>query len=564
MISYSSYAATVTWNGGFGFWGQANRWSTGTVPGPNDYVVIQNGFVIMGQNFNATVKGIEIANNAAFRIEPDATLNLNNGDINQAALINNGITFNFGEINIDGYEGTYSNTQVGLINNNFFRNFSAGDIIIRNTNNHVLKNGIGKTFINEGYIDIDVAPDIWGSSIQSGGVFENRSSGIIDIKNGQSAILATSLGTAFKNWGKINIQDPAGAGFQCNTDCNNFLSGSIQIQNGQFENRAHFVNEGQIYVSDYNSPNQLAAVRNDNFIENYGSININNIGGPGILNDATYGTSPVIDNYGNINISNVLGKSIFNQYYIFNFNTGWIEADNYFKGGEYINYGVIKNTYNGISHSINLSNYGIFNDKYDKLNYNNVVNNGVIVRPIQGPLSSGDPVSNAFDLANSSSFTFAGNWVNNFYPGTNCGTYNSSNNTFIPNANAENDMELHAEISINSSGLGGFFDVVVLNTTNRSVHRNSDRAHLNSGESIKVYPNPASDHIQVEWGKDYNSINRIMILNSLGQVVYDQTVNGNQRQFRIDITRQMTAGMYYMQLIDTEGSLETRKLRVSN
>ena len=67
LISYSSYAATVTWNGGFGFWGQANRWSTGTVPGPNDYVVIQNGFVIMGQNFNATVKGVEIANNAAFR-----------------------------------------------------------------------------------------------------------------------------------------------------------------------------------------------------------------------------------------------------------------------------------------------------------------------------------------------------------------------------------------------------------------------------------------------------------------------------------------------------------------
>lgn len=130
-------AATVTWNGGFGLWGQANRWDTGSVPGPNDYVIIQNGFVIISQNFNASAKGIEVASNSVFMIEANASMTLADGDIDQAALINEGVTFNFGEISIDNFEGIGINTSVGLVNNNFFRNFPAGDIIIRNTNMHM-------------------------------------------------------------------------------------------------------------------------------------------------------------------------------------------------------------------------------------------------------------------------------------------------------------------------------------------------------------------------------------------------------------------------------------------
>jgi len=82
-------AATVSWNGGFGFWNQASRWSTGVVPAAGDDVIINNGFVIIPQNFTAHSRSVSVASNSAFRIEFNATLNIMDGLIDQQAFINN-------------------------------------------------------------------------------------------------------------------------------------------------------------------------------------------------------------------------------------------------------------------------------------------------------------------------------------------------------------------------------------------------------------------------------------------------------------------------------------------
>ena len=554
-------ATTITWNGGFGFWGQANRWSTGTVPGPDDYVIIQNGFVIIGQNFDAQAKGVEVSSNSAFRIEVNASLSLANGDIDQAALTNNGILFNFGDINLDGFEGINPNTSVGIVNNNHFRNFPAGNITIRNTNNKTINNYIDNTFINEGDIDIDVAYDIWGGCIQNLGKFENKPGGIILLVGGYFGISNSSLATHFKNEGKIYIKDCATA-IMSSDLFHNLSSGSIQITDGQLQNTDYFLNDGVIHISDIQGKNNTA-LRNIEYLENYGSIIIFNVEDIGVYNHTYSGSTPVIDNYGYLMVNSNSYKSIFNEGYVFNFNTGWIESDNYLKGGDYINMGVMKNTNQGISHSITLENSGIFNDKYGKLVTNNTTNFGVIVRPIQGPITGGNYVYDALDLGNASPFTFGANWFNEYYSGVNCGDYNPGNNSLYPNIYAENDGELHAEITINSSGLGAFFDVIVLNPSNSIVQESFDLDYISKEDDLNVFPNPTSGQVQLEWNKSHSSFNQLAVFDAIGKKIYETNLNGKQLNYTFDLPDFINSGIYYMVLTDENGKKMNKKITVS-
>ena len=551
-------AVTVTWNGGFGFWGQANRWSTGTVPGPDDYVIIQNGFVIMGQNFNATVKGVEISSNSAFRIEVNASLNLVNGDIDQSALTNNGILFNFGDISLDGFEGIDPNTAVGIVNNNHFRNFPAGSILIRNTNNRTIINNIDKTFINEGVIDIDVAYDIWAGCIYNLGVFQNKPGGIIQLVGSYLGISNPSLATLFENEGKIIIMDCT-TSIRSSDFFHNKTSGSIQVLNGQVNNVDHLVNDGVMHISDIQGSDN-AAIRNQSYFENYGTVVINNIEDIGIYNDIYSGSSPVIDNYGYIMVNSNSHKSIFNEGYLFNFNTGWIECDSYLKGGDYINFGVIKNTHQGIDHTIDLENSGIFNDKFGKLPSVGVSNSGLIVRPIHGPLIGGSYVYNAFDLANGNNFTLPGNWLTEIFPGNNAGIYDSSNNSFYPYRVAENDDELHANISINSSGLGGYFDIVVLEATNSVAAKVPDKTVAIVGEEVKVYPNPTQGKLTIELNDMPEASHEIFLYDALGQMVMRSPLEFISGQAQIDLKRYASQGVYYISITGQEGPVMYRKV----
>ena len=551
-------AVTVTWNGGFGFWGQANRWSTGTVPGPDDYVIIQNGFVIMGQNFNATVRGVEVSSNSAFRIEINASLNLVNGDIDQSALTNNGILFNFGDISLNGFEGIDPNTAVGIVNNNHFRNFPAGSILIRNTNNRTIINNIDKTFINEGVIDIDVAYDIWAGCIYNLGVFQNKPGGIIQLVGSYLGIANPSLATRFENEGKIIIMDCT-TSIRSSDFFHNKVSGSLQITDGQFINADQLINEGVIHISDILGSNN-PALSNLVYFENFGTIVINNTEDIGIYNDNINGSAPVIDNYGNIRINSNSNKSIFNEGYLFNFNTGWIECDSYLKGGDYINSGVIKNTHQGINHTIDLENSGIFNDKFGKLPSAGVSNSGLIVHPIQGPLIGGSYVYNAFDLANGNNFTLPGNWLTEIFPGNNAGIYDSSNNSFYPYRVAENDDELHANISINSSGLGGYFDIVVLDATNRVATKVPDKTVAIVGEEVKVYPNPTQGRLTIELNDMPEASHEIFLYDALGRMIMRSPLEFSYGQAQIDLKRYASHGVYYISITGQEGPVMFRKV----
>lgn len=78
--------------------------------------------------------------------------------------------------------------------------------------------------------------------------------------------------------------------------------------------------------------------------------------------------------------------------------------------------------------------------------------------------------------------------------------------------------------------------------------------------TIKVYPNPANDHIFINTG-DYTKMNgyQLKIIDQLGAIVFDTYVE--EPLYEVDLSNWTGLGMYYIQVIDLAGSIiESRKI----
>ena len=79
--------------------------------------------------------------------------------------------------------------------------------------------------------------------------------------------------------------------------------------------------------------------------------------------------------------------------------------------------------------------------------------------------------------------------------------------------------------------------------------------------TIKVYPNPTSDVIQINTGENFESINNytIKIINSSSQTVFENIIN--QQSFSIDVSEFGATGLYFIQIIDDQQQLvDIRKI----
>jgi hypothetical protein len=70
-------------------------------------------------------------------------------------------------------------------------------------------------------------------------------------------------------------------------------------------------------------------------------------------------------------------------------------------------------------------------------------------------------------------------------------------------------------------------------------------------EDMNVYPNPATDMLNVSFSSSFNTSVKITIFNHLGQAVYQSTdINGNiSSNIKIDVST-LNAGTYTLQLIN--------------
>lgn len=82
----------------------------------------------------------------------------------------------------------------------------------------------------------------------------------------------------------------------------------------------------------------------------------------------------------------------------------------------------------------------------------------------------------------------------------------------------------------------------------------------NNVNTIKIYPNPAKDHITIDYGNyTLQAGYTLSILNALGQVVYTTPIN--QQQTYVDLSSWTARGIYYVHLIDAQNkTVEVRKI----
>ena len=70
---------------------------------------------------------------------------------------------------------------------------------------------------------------------------------------------------------------------------------------------------------------------------------------------------------------------------------------------------------------------------------------------------------------------------------------------------------------------------------------------INNSDQVSVYPVPSNGNITIHIGKEFNSLNKIEIINSTGQVVYEN-MNLNSEQYHVDLTS-ISKGEYFVKTI---------------
>jgi hypothetical protein len=79
--------------------------------------------------------------------------------------------------------------------------------------------------------------------------------------------------------------------------------------------------------------------------------------------------------------------------------------------------------------------------------------------------------------------------------------------------------------------------------------------------SIKIFPNPTSDHITIDFGGNYSTMNgyTLKITNSLSQIVYTTTIN--TQTTTVNLSTWTGNGIYFVHLIDgTSNTIDIRKI----
>ncbi|NVO03522.1 MAG: T9SS type A sorting domain-containing protein [Bacteroidetes bacterium] len=79
--------------------------------------------------------------------------------------------------------------------------------------------------------------------------------------------------------------------------------------------------------------------------------------------------------------------------------------------------------------------------------------------------------------------------------------------------------------------------------------------------TIKIYPNPTNDHITIDFGSNYSTLNgyTLKITNSLSQIVYTTPIT--QLQTIVDLSTWTGNGIYFVHLIDAQSNtIDIRKI----
>jgi hypothetical protein len=72
--------------------------------------------------------------------------------------------------------------------------------------------------------------------------------------------------------------------------------------------------------------------------------------------------------------------------------------------------------------------------------------------------------------------------------------------------------------------------------------------------NIKVYPNPATEIITLEFGDTFRDFSNIFLSDPLGHILYNKAVNIGDAKISIDISN-FPSGVYYLVILNKESAI---------
>lgn len=457
----------IYWIGGTGNWDNTANWSNTSggstcscLPGPNDFVHIEEtlpaSVVTLANGDSASIKEIQVETGAQLKIGTSATIQRSHLEITAPSprgLDAYGEVYVFGSINI--YDAT--GLSVLVREGGYLRIREGGLIYIDIKNNAETKgvttrgtlildrkplNNPGKLEINQvngrglfctgmgttqnnGRIQIIGITDNYGMSSEASVV--NDSTGVLSISDCSDGALSND--SAFINKGLVTL---------------NAIDGTYSLANyGNFKNYKQveivdcpanlnifntdtFINHaaGEIRVSGLTSSLQ-DGIRNLEWIENYGTINISGIeSADAIANLAGVGYSY----FYNKPCAKIFLTKLYNETY-------------------FENEGLLALTAEFSANGDILSNKGIIEDRSGSFEpYNNITNDGIIIHPLHGEHVLGIP-SQGIVLGTSPTIMSGTTLFFDSLLTTSMGSYSQADNEWLPNGFA-GVSELYIETNI--------------------------------------------------------------------------------------------------------------------
>ncbi len=529
-------------------YGTFNNYTEGVITINNVEKGIQsdNTFINAGViNIDGTTDVGIMVNDGSFTNTKSATVNVAHTQVQSFFVFGNLI--NSGKINIfDNYNsalvisGTCTNKTTGIITNT---NVGNGTVIFGD-------------FINEGKLSV-AQSNTRGLETGTVGSITNASTGSIEINETRTEGLAIFVNLV--NKGSIKIINAGSNGFVNAGTSANDINGILDIHRAGsqgFNNTGSFKNDGIFNVSNaaiQGIVNQNGAIYN----HATGKIKVEGTGLNGLLNRSLFNNSgEIIVSFSGLNALLNEISSIFN-----NQACGQVTlAQRFRNAGTFNNEALLRLTSDDFTvHSGTLLNTGIIEDSQNTLDGINFTNNAVRVRPISGNVSSTLP--NALQLGSNNTLQIGKTWFLNTNLTDTAGTYNSSQNVFLPKLNA-------GIYSLYFSVKNGITDCsTIVNIPVNLINSSSDlkesitvppTVSLTKNGDINLYPNPAKSEIFLQLPGDLSTDVTVQIVDLQGRQVYSQKVRADETTLLPIEVKKFNPGMYLL-IVQKEGKYVTSK-----